>query len=572
MRANIGGARSTALPYSSTGYDPALADRSVSIQQILFDRRFWHIVRTLWSLTMLNRDDESVSVHDQEWSNHLRLRAARLTSTLVELGATFIKLGQFLSVRRDFLPVEVAEELALLQDRVPPFSQDKVRQTVESELGLNLEDIFASFDLIPLASASIGQVHKATLKDGRVVAVKVQRPDLAPQLYQDLGAMRWFSKVGKLARLKGDWDGWLEMADQFGRVLFNEIDYLKEGRNADRLRYALRSRNDVLIPRVFWKQTSRRVLTLEFLPGTKIDDAHALAEAQISTVDLAKKLIDCYMDQVLMHGLFHADPHAGNLAVNSQGLLIIYDFGVIGEISENQREEIFQAIQAIVTRNTGKLVQSLSALGIVRKTSNLAAIERALSPFIDYYAGKTVADLDFSHLEKDIDQIVMDRALRLPADMAYLIRTNVILEGIARTLEPDFSFVEAAKPSLNRWLFDEKMRKGFNIGGIIKAISRASVSSSENSNQQQKIMPETENLAFQVTKVTRLESELKTAKQKAKSIATLAISQLLLNLWGWQPYFAAKNHLDGNYFLIGNGLMGAIILWQVLKPTRLIKP
>ena len=157
------------------------------------------------------------------------------------------------------------------------------------------------------------------------------------------------------------------MADQFGRVLFTEIDYLKEGRNADRLRYALRSRNDVLIPRVFWKYTSKRVLTLEFLPGTKIDDIKTLAERQIDPGELAKKLIDCYMEQVLIHGLFHADPHAGNLAVDASGLIIIYDFGVIGEINETQREQIFQAIQAIVIQDTDKLVDSLLALGMLKK-------------------------------------------------------------------------------------------------------------------------------------------------------------------------------------------------------------
>lgn len=571
MRANIAGARTTPLAHSHTSYDPALADRSVRLNQILFDRRFRRIARTLWSLTLLSPEDEPTLAHDADWSNRLRARTASLTSTLAELGATFIKLGQFLSVRRDFLPAEVAEELALLQDRVPAFSQDLVRQTVESELGLSMEAIFASFDLIPIASASIGQVHRATLKDGRVAAVKVQRPDLALQLYQDLGAMRWFSKTAKLLRLKGDWDGWLEMADQFGRVLFNEIDYLKEGRNADKLRYALRSRNDVRIPKVFWKYTSKRVLSLEFLPGTKIDDINSLTNQGISKADLAKKLIDCYMEQVLVHGLFHADPHAGNLAVNSQGVLIIYDFGVLGEINEGQRAQIVQAIQAIVNRNSGKLVQALSALGMIRKSSSLPAIERALSPFIDYYAGKSIAELDFSNLEKDIDQIVMERAFTLPADLAYLIRTNVILEGIARTLEPDFSFVEAARPCLNRWLFEEKWRRGFDLGGIIQSISGASVSSSSKSNPA-KDLSEKEPISFQVTKVTSLEDELKTVKQKAKSIATLAILQLLLNLWGCQTYFAAKNHLDTNYFLIGNGLMGAIILWKLLKPAGVIKP
>jgi predicted unusual protein kinase regulating ubiquinone biosynthesis (AarF/ABC1/UbiB family) len=550
------------VPESYTGYDPALADKLFRVQDFLANQRFFRIVQIFWSL-------KSVAERESSQSESIKVRAANLTSKLIELGATFIKLGQFLSVRRDFLPVEVADQLELLQDRVPPFSGLQVRQTIESELGLPLQDIFLSFDLQPIASASIGQVHRANLKDGRTVAVKVQRPNLAPQFYQDIGAMRFFAKWAKLFRLKGDWDSWLELADQFGRVLFNEIDYLKEGRNADRIRYALRDRSDICIPKVFWKYTSRRVLTLEFLAGTKIDDIQSLNKDQINLNDLAKQLIDCYMEQVLIHGLFQADPHAGNLAVNRQGQLVIYDFGVIGEISENQREQIFQAIQSIVLQDSNKLVQSLVCLKMVKNTANLARIEKVMEPFLTYYAGKKATEVDFSHLEKDIDQIVLAKSLGLPANLAYLIRTNVLLEGIARTLKPDFSFVEAAKPALKRWLFEKQLRPGLPFELLFRRPRGISVSSSENSNLTSAHRP---TMADEKTEITKLEDQLKLEKRNAKTVAILILSQLILDLCSWQVISNGRNHIDNNYFLIGNVLMGAIILWQLLKPTRFIKP
>jgi len=623
------------------GYDPIIAEQCVRPDRLVLDPRFWKIFETLRSFTMASwQERKSESLTKEARSAHRRKRARHLTQTLIDLGPTFIKLGQFFSVRRDFLPAELSEELALLQDRVPPFPSEQVRQTVRSELGYYPEDIFLTFDLQPIASASIGQVHKATLADGRIVAVKIQRPNLAAILYQDLGCMRWFAKFSKLLHLEGDWDSWLELSNEFGKTLFEEIDYIKEGRNADRVRFALRDHSEIVVPRVMWKHTSRRVITLEFIDGTKIDKVRDLSKAGFNLEKIGKQLITCYMDQVLSHGFFHADPHAGNLAVTSEGRIVIYDFGMVGEISNSQREALLGCISAVVNKNTTDLTKQLFALGVIREAANVAPIERALQPFIDYYSGRSVRDLDFSHLEKDIDQIAIERALRLPPTLAYLIRTGASLEGIARTLKPDFSFVDAAKPALQKWVMNQPSQ----AAGILKALYRHKInfleepkrlavtdrSSNGNGNKRaeqrnppripstvpptiietepKKIAPlnngsvanngasktdatgsangrgnhapkmmissvsESANPAKIYNRIEELELELKKRSERSNQSALFVVIQLVLNVFYWLANFVAKVHFDTNMFLIGNALIGAIILWQlVAKPGSLIK-
>ncbi|HEY9783836.1 MAG TPA: AarF/UbiB family protein, partial [Candidatus Obscuribacterales bacterium] len=379
-------------------YDPELADRSVHFSNLIFDARFWQMLKTAASYIFATILDKLSPPKGKEATEaRRRERAMRLKATCIELGETFIKLAQFLSVRRDFLPTEIADELAQLQDQVPPFDFTVVAATIQKDLGAPPEEIFASFDPLPLASASVGQVHLARLKNGTEVVVKVQRPDLRQRFYQDLGYMRLVVNWGRTLLGKNfDWDGWIELSDEFGRNLFCEVNYIQEGRNADKLRRVLRDFEDVRIPRVFWKYTGRRVLTLEYAPGTKIDKLNELHARSINLPKLARLLVNCYLEQVLMHGFFHADPHAGNLSIDDEGRLVIYDFGMMGEITEEQRAAITGCISAVIRRSTAELVENLRQLGILKHSANAQPVERALQPFIDYYAGKEIRDLDFT--------------------------------------------------------------------------------------------------------------------------------------------------------------------------------
>lgn len=458
-------------------YDPAKADAAVHLPTLLFDERFWELATTLARFFVVSF--LSVVLPDKRLTAEQRRRekAERIKDLLIELGPTFIKLGQFLSVRRDVLPEEVADELKCLQDKVPPFNLQLVRKTILSDLGQAPEELFSDFSEKPLASASIGQVHLVKLKDGRRAVIKVQRPDLATEFYRDLGLMRLFARAGNwvtsqgrrfstifkgvrasnrlLRRRQLNFDAWIELSHEFGRTLFAEIDYLQEGRNADRLRKILHKHANIRIPRVIWKYTGRRVLALEYIPGVKIDRVDELKAQGFNLEELGNMLINCYLEQFILTGFFHADPHAGNLAIDPYGNLIIYDFGMMGEITEEQRRGMSALVHATVKKDPQEIANQLVKLGIVIPDADLEALARAVQPFIDYYGGQGLMELDFTHLEQDIENLITKRSFRLPPSLAYLLRAGSTLEGIARTLKPDFSFIAAVQPVIRKWALSD---------------------------------------------------------------------------------------------------------------------
>jgi predicted unusual protein kinase regulating ubiquinone biosynthesis (AarF/ABC1/UbiB family) len=566
---------------SSSGglqYDSSLADASVRARNLVTDRRFWQMAKTLASFSFEAFSDRIKPKFSK--SEFKRRRAVRLRDALVELGPTFIKLGQFLSVRRDCLPLEMADELAVLQDKVPPFSFDLVRSTIESDLGSKPEQVFASFEETPIASASIGQVHRATLKDGHSVVVKVQRPDLSQLFYQDLGYMRLLARWGLLIRPQGQWDSWLALSDEFGKTLFQEINYIQEGRNADRIRHVLRNHESMIVPRVYWKFTGRRVLTLEYMPGTKIDKVQELEQKGLNLGKIGNELVNSYLEQVLMHGFFHADPHAGNLSINDEGKVIIYDFGMMGEISEVQREAITGCIAAVIKRDTADLVKNLTTLGIVKEDAKIGPVTRALEPFLEYYSGKELRDLDFSAIEHDIDQIATDKALQMPPNLAYLLRAGTTLEGIARTLRPNFSFVEASKPALKKWI----LSRPANAASLLKVIFNITddkllkLSQGKNKNGARIEAEEVKFAAANLqelsdlkAKVYLLETQMRAQEQKRLQLICLSVWLLAFPLI--VASFANIPELSSyaNYFLIGNGVMGAIIMWHLVAPESLAR-
>ncbi len=581
-------------PTTMTGitYDPAQADRSVKVAKVLTDPRFWRMASSVYTFSTQSVKDKmskGLSKNDRR-----RRRGKRLTDTLVELGPTFIKLGQYLSVRKDFLPPEYADELAHLQDKVPPFSSDQVRAIITAELGAPPEKLFARFDEKPVASASIGQVHRAKLAEGKEVVIKVQRPDLAQMFYQDLGYMRVLARVGNMVYPKGNWNYWIELSDEFGRTVFNEINYIQEGRNADRVRTILKDRRQVRVPRVLWKLTGRRVLTLEYLPGIKADRIEELKKLGIDLPQIGNELVSCYLDQVLLHGFFHADPHAGNLSIDSNGNIIIYDFGMVGEINESQRDAITGCIASVIQRDPKQLVTHLVSLGIIKAEANVEPITRALQPFIEYYGGKEIRELDFTHLEQELDQIALEKALRFPPTLAYLLRAGSSLEGIARTLQPNFSFVEAAKPSLKKWVLScpgqaatlikaiAGERLGLSDSGVFRSnvlkppdIQLPARINGKKRQAAEKTPPkevadlqEVENLK---ARIQFLEQEVKQLSQSRVNLLTKILWQVALALLFFgvllSIFWVPEYHQYTIYFLIGNGVMVAIIVWHLVGLT-----
>ncbi len=445
----------SSLDVGASRYDPAYADRTVVWWRLAFNCHFWQLLLTLIIFAGQSLLDKLIPPAQVSGAALLQLKAARIRRLLVQLGPTFIKVGQFLSSRRDLLPEPVSCELALLQDQVASISFQLVREILTAELGRCCGHSFILVEEVPLASASIGQVHRALLDDGSPVVFKVQRPGLVPLFYRDLGYLRLLSRIFGRLPASGRTD-WLSLADEFGRSLFAEIDYLAEGRNADRLRAVVRSYPQVKIPRVYWRYTSRRVIALEYLPGVKIDKVEELKSQRVNLRSLATLLIECYLEQVVSAGFFHADPHAGNLAVDELGNLIIYDFGMMGEITAGQRLALADCVAAVSDGDACRLASGLVKLGLIRSDELCENVEAAIEPLLDYYGGRDILSLNFAGIESNLEELAAKQAFVLPASLAYLLKTGSGLEGIARSLKPNFSFAAAAQPFIRRRLSAEK--------------------------------------------------------------------------------------------------------------------
>ncbi|MCF4966527.1 ABC1 kinase family protein [Nostoc sp. CMAA1605] len=375
-----------------------------------------------------------------------KAQAIWIRNTLLDLGPTFIKVGQLFSTRADIFPGEYVEELAKLQDRVPAFSYEQVEKIVEQELGKKIPELFQSFEPIPLAAASLGQVHKAVLHSGEAVVVKVQRPGLKTLFEIDLqilkGIARYFQNHPKWGRGRD----WMGIYEECCRILWEEIDYLNEGRNADAFRRNFRGYDWVKVPKVYWRYTSPRVVTLEYLPGIKISQYEALEAAGIDRKSVARQGAQAYLMQLLNDGFFHADPHPGNIAVSPDGALIFYDFGMMGRIKSNVREGLMETLFGIAQKDGDRVVQSLVNLGAIAPVDDMGPVRRSVQYMLDNFMDKPFEAQSVSAISDDLYEIAYNQPFRFPATFTFVMRAFSTLEGVGKGLDPEFNFMEVAQP------------------------------------------------------------------------------------------------------------------------------
>jgi predicted unusual protein kinase regulating ubiquinone biosynthesis (AarF/ABC1/UbiB family) len=377
-----------------------------------------------------------------------RRQAIWIRDTFLELGPTFIKLGQLFSTRADLFPVEYVEELSKLQDRVPAFSYDLVAEIIERDFGKTIPELFASFELIPLAAASLGQVHRAKLHTGEEVVVKVQRPGLKKLFTIDLeilrGIAKYFQNHPKWG--KGGRD-WLGIYDECCRILWEETDYISEGQNADTFRRNFRSQDWVHVPRVFWRYSSTRTLTLQYLPGIKISDYAGLEAAGLDRQAIAGQSATAYLQQLLTDGFFHADPHPGNVAIDPKtGALIFYDFGMMGRIAPGTKEKLMDTLLAVAGRNADKVVRGLVDLGAVSADADADPIRRSIQYLLDNFLDKPIEAQSIAQITDDLYDIAYGQPFRFPATFTFVMRAFSTIEGVGKGLDPDFNFMAAAQP------------------------------------------------------------------------------------------------------------------------------
>lgn len=400
-----------------------------------------------------------------------RSQAVWIRETFLDLGPTFIKLGQLFSTRADLFPVEYVEELSQLQDQVPAFSYDIVKRIIEEEFAKSIPELFSSFDPIPLAAASLGQVHKAQLHSGEEVVVKVQRPALKKLFDIDLKILKGIAQYFQRHPEWGPGRDWLGIYEECCRILYEEIDYLNEGRNADTFRRNFREQSWANVPRVFWRYTSRRILTLEYMPGIKVSNYEALEAAGIERKAVARMGAEAYLHQLLNNGFFHADPHPGNLAVSLDGSLIFYDFGMMGQVAPLTRERLMKTFMGIAQRDANQVMASLVELGAIAPVADMGPVRRSIQYMLDHFMDKPFEAQSITQISEDLYEVAYNQPFRFPATFTFVMRAFSTLEGVGKGLDPEFNFMEVARPFATDLMTNGNSQRDEN-GGLLGELGR----------------------------------------------------------------------------------------------------
>ncbi|HEY9692889.1 MAG TPA: AarF/ABC1/UbiB kinase family protein [Oculatellaceae cyanobacterium] len=385
-----------------------------------------------------------------KWSNQVEQnkyqRATQLRELLTKLGATFIKVGQALSTRPDLVRKDFLEELVKLQDELPPFDNAIALNIIETQLGRTVAEAYQEISPLPVAAASLGQVYKARLHTGEEVAVKVQRPNLLPTLTLDLYLMRWAAKLfAPLLPLNLGHDLSL-IVDEFGGKLFEEIDYLNEGRNAEKFATNFRDDPTVKVPAIYWRYSSNRVLTLEWINGFKLTDTDRIKAAGLDTDALVRIGVNSGLRQLLEHGFFHADPHPGNLFATLDGRMAYIDFGMMDQLNQDTKETLVTSVVHLINKDYIDLAGDFVKLGFLTPDTDIMPIVPALEQVLGDAIGESVGNFNFKTITDKFSDLMYEYPFRVPAKFALIIRSLVTQEGLALSINPDFKIVEVAYP------------------------------------------------------------------------------------------------------------------------------
>ncbi len=413
-------------------------------------RAFVIWITLIWLLINLWIDNIRFTIFQTKNNEKSRIqikRARWFTNQLIKLGSAFIKIGQLLSARPDLIPNTWIKELSKLQDQVPNFSFAQVEETIRAELGSKFNEIDQIiFD--PVGSASLAQVHRATLKNGKKVVFKVQRPNLKELFIIDLGIMQ---QIAGLLQKNKNWSrgrNWVEIAKECRKVLMKELDFNCEAQYAARFRQQFLDDDTVEVPEVIWDMSSEKVLCLSYLEGTKISDLEKLRSQEIDLSKIAEIGAISYLKQLVNYGFFHADPHPGNLAVSNEGKLIFYDFGMMGNISNNLQTRLGGMVKAAALRDASSLVSQLQQAGLISKDIDVGPVRRLVRLMLKEALTPPFSPNIIEKLSGDLYELVYETPFQLPVDLIFVLRALSTFEGVGRMLNPGFNLVSVTKPYL----------------------------------------------------------------------------------------------------------------------------
>ncbi len=450
-----------------------------------------------WDCLLENFERVSIrKVHNNGHGGPLT-QPEHLRCALEELGTTFIKLGQILSTRADLLPPDYLAELTKLQDSAPSVPFEAVRDTLVAELGKPIDAIFLHFDPEPLAAASIGQAHAATLPDGTEVVVKIRRPGVVEQVHEDLEILKELAAAAGRHLEFADRYDLAGIVEEFSETLRAELDYIREGHNVERFAINFASEDRIHIPRVYWQTTTSRVLTLERVRGTKINDLASLDKEGIDRPALAKFAADVVMQMVCENGFFHADPHPGNFFIEPDGTIGLIDFGMVGILDERTQEHLADLLICINHQDADRLVDVFLDLGVTKKRIDRDLLRRDIQHLLTTYWGLPLNELRISAVLNDVFAVMRRHHLHLPSNLALLLKTVIMVEGLGVNLDPEFHLTSALEPYADRLV----MRK-YSPMRLARSLGRASLDlarlGAEMPQQLRRIVNAAENGSLQV--------------------------------------------------------------------------
>jgi len=385
---------------------------------------------------------------------------------LEELGPTFIKLGQILSIRPDIIPREYILELEKLQDNVPGYDYEKVKTQIEKELECSIDDVFLSFEKEPFAAASIAQVHRAVLKNGQDVVVKVQRPNISGIIKTDLEILGHMAKLIEKHIPESQLYDPVGIVQEFAEAVKRELNFVGEAWNIERFRRNFKEDNTIYVPKVFWDLTSQKVITIEYVKGIKVDQPKELSEYGVSRKQIAATIARALMKQIFIHGFFHGDPHPGNILLKPDGRIVFIDFGMMGRIDEETKFKMVDLILGVINKDTEKITKTLLEIGAVSKNTDVKKLKLDVENILERYYGKSLKQIKLSELINEMLNITSKYKVKLPSNFTLLCKSIITIEGICRKLDPEFNIITTSKPFVKQ-LLEER----YNLRNLMKMVN-----------------------------------------------------------------------------------------------------
>lgn len=501
-------------------------------------------------------------------------QAEHVRHALEELGPTFVKLGQILSTRPDLVPAEYIRELERLQDEATAVPFEQVSQIIERELGGHPDQIFVSFQREPLASASLGQVHRATLRDGRDVVVKVQRPGVRAQVELDIEILQDVVRRAARRLAISNYLDMMALADEFSYILRNELDYKQEGENADRIRTSFEDDPNLHVPCVHWDLTTSSVLTMEEIEGIKITDVPALQQCGYDPRQIARIATRIMLTMVFRNGFFHADPHPGNFYVMPGPRLGLMDFGMAARLDDAARESLMRLLMGMLQQDPDRVVDEMLALNYSHHRVRRHALKRDVDHFIESYSRRSIKEAVAGHMFNDLMRLALKHKIQFPANMTTLFKVVAMSEGVASTLDPAFRLGDYARPYiqefwLERWLPSNQIKR---LSGTMMDMADLS---SNLPRKVQRLLTQMEKGDVRVTTHLEDADDLlkgfeRLANRLAMSILTAALIigvGLLLQIYS-PPEWGRYGGWAFNILFIAAALFGLRLLWTIWRSGK----